>query len=165
MARRKSGTVPTYAKNQTDLGGYLAPPRDRKIIQQALKLEGNPGRSLDGRYHVQEWQGFINANFTSFVDPNVGSSGDKKNLETQRLKLQNEKLQFELEVLRREYSRNADIEAWVGEMVIRAKTILLKLPGKCAPLVIGRTEVDAERILRDDILEALSQLAAKPPKT
>ncbi|EIQ01063.1 hypothetical protein OpiT1DRAFT_05629 [Opitutaceae bacterium TAV1] len=161
MAKRKPGKVPAFAKNQTELGGYLTPPRDRKIIQKALKMEGNPGRSKDGRYHIQEWQGFINANFASLTDPTVGPD-DKRNLEVERLRLQNQKLEFELNVRRNEYTANVDVEAWVGDLVIRAKTVLCKIPGTCAPLVVGRTEVDAERILREEIVEALGQLTSRP---
>lgn len=59
---RKPGTTPRFAKSQIELGAYLTPPRDRKIIQRALKMEGNPGRAKDGRYDVGEWQAFIYAN-------------------------------------------------------------------------------------------------------
>lgn len=162
--KRKPGKTPRFAKSQTELGLYLTPPRDRKIIQKALKLEGNPGRSKDGRYEVEEWQAFLKANFASLSDPTSGPD-DKRALEVERLRLQNAKLEFELSVGRRDYSKNSDIETWVGEMIVRTKTVLLKIPGKCAPLVIGRTEVDAERVLRDEIMEALNQLTAHPLQT
>ena len=61
----KPGPVPLFARNQTDLGKYLVPPRDRKIIQLGMRREGCPGRTADGRYEVAKWQVFINANFAS----------------------------------------------------------------------------------------------------
>ena len=84
QGRRKPGPVPTYAKSMAELGLYLTPPRDRKIIQQATKLEGNPGRSRDGRYHIAEWQGFVNANFKSLLDPNVGGTDVSKKRPAQK---------------------------------------------------------------------------------
>jgi hypothetical protein len=163
MPRRKPGTVPRFAKSQTELGGYLAPPRDRKIIQQALKLEGNPGRSKDGRYEIAEWQAFINANFGSLIDPNVGSGSDKSKLEMEKLKLQNEKLQFELQVRRKDYTLNTEIEQSVGKMVVKARQQLQAIPARMAPQLIGLTrEVDIETRLRREIDEALQALSTSP---
>ena len=158
----KPGKVPTYAKNTTDLGAYLAPPRDRKIIQRAMKVEGNPGRTKDGRYHIQEWQGFINANFASLSDPTVVGSADKRNLEMEKLRLQNSKLEFELSIRKREYSANADVETWVGDMILKAKTILRGMENKLPPLLEGRSAVDIQRLLRDEIHSCLLQLSLKP---
>lgn len=159
---RKPGKTPTYAKNQTELGGYLQPPRDRKIIQQALKMEGNPGRTLDGRYHIQEWQGFIHANFQSLLDPSAGGGDDKRNLEMEKLRLQNAKLQFELQIKQKDYSANADIEQWVGQMVMEAKRALLAIPSKLAPVVIGLDEVGAEKRMHEEINLALEKLTQRP---
>ena len=157
----KPGTVPKYAKNQTDLGGYLAPPRDRKIIQRAMKLEGNPGRSGMG-YNVVEWQGFVNAHFASLSDPSVTGPDDKRNLEMEKLRLQNSKLLFDLEVKKKDYTANVDVEQWVGQMVMEAKRTLLSIPAKLAQVVIGQTEVEAEKRMREEIIQALDKLAARP---
>ena len=112
MATRKQGPIPEWATNQTDLGRYLMPPRDRKIIQMAMKLEGCPGRVEPGRYHVAQWQEFINKNFAS---ANLEAQPDKRELELERLRLQNQKLEFELQVKRKDYSANTDVEQWVGQ--------------------------------------------------
>ena len=159
--KRKSGTVPKYAQSMTELGGYLCPPRDRKIIQMALKLEGNPGRSKDGRYHIAEWDAFIRANYNSAVDPTSGDH-DKRGLEKQRLQLQVEKLKFELEVSRKDYSSNVDIEIWVGSLIMQAKTLLLSIPSKLAPQVVGLQEVEAEKLMRSEINAALAELTSRP---
>lgn len=156
---RKSGRIPEYARNQTDLGRYLMPPRDRKIIQLAMKRDGCPGRTPDGRYHIGEWQEFVNRNFAS---ANPEASPDKFKLEMEKLRLQNEKLQFELQVKRKDYTANSDIEVWVGELVMSAKRVLLAIPGKLAPQVVGLTEVEAERRMREEINLALEQLTARP---
>lgn len=153
------GHDPVYASSQVELAKRLNPPRDRKIVQLALKLPNNPGKTSNGRYHVAEWEVFINANFDSDYEP---PNSDKLALEMQKLQLQNEKLEFELSVRRRDFSSNKDIEQWVGEMVMAAKRVLLAIPAKCAPQVVGRTEVEAEKILKEEINAALDQLTSRP---
>ncbi len=161
---RQGGPIPKYAKNQTLLGKYLMPPRERKIIQRAMKLEGCPGRTPEGRYPIAEWQTFINAKFAS-RDLEAGDLArpDKAKLEVEKLRLQNEKLSFELSVRRRDYTANTDIELWVGDMVMQAKRVLLAIPSKMAPQLVGMgTEVEIEAALRTEINTALSQLASRP---
>ena len=159
---RKPGTTPRYAKSQIELGSYLTPRRDRKIIQRALQMEGNPGRTANGSYDIAEWQAFIYANVKSLLDGESGKGSDKSQLELEKLRLTIQKQEFELKVLQRDYTANTEVEAWVGEMISRAKQILTRIPSKLAPLVVGRTEVDAERILREEITSCLAQLSAKP---
>lgn len=158
---RKPGKTPRFAKSQIELGGYLTPPRDRKIIQQALKMDGNPGRARDGRYEIAEWQEFIKANFASIVDPGSGSS-DKRNLEMEKLRLQNDKLKFELEVKRKDYTANTEIEQAVGQMVMETKRVLMRIPSKLAPVLPGMTDVEIEKRLRAELTEALELLAGDP---
>ena len=156
---RMPGPVPEWAKNQTHLGRCLMPPRDRKIIQQAMKLEGNPGRTSDGRYNVAQWQEFISHHFKSASL--VGQPG-KQTLELEKLRLNVAKLQFELDVKRKDFSANADIERWVGDLVMNAKRILQQIPSKMAPQLVGRDEIAIEKILKEEINSALLQLTARP---
>ena len=156
---RKAGPVPKFARNQTDLGRYLMPPRDRKIIQRAMKLEGCPGRTPDGRYEIAPWQSFINSKFSE----NVRSGDvDKTRLERERLELQNAQLRFKLQVMQREYSRNDDVAAWVGSMVGRAKMLLQKLPSAMAPIVMGLDPAEAEQRLQEQVDSVLQALTERP---
>ncbi|MCX6943685.1 MAG: hypothetical protein NT173_02800 [Opitutales bacterium] len=159
---KKSGPIPVYARNQTDLGKYLMPPRDRKIIQLPMKREGCPGRTADGRYEVAVWQTFISQNFASASS--VGQP-DKQMLELEKLRLQNERLTFELDVRRKAYSANTDVELWVGELVMAAKRVLLSIPAKLAPQLAALTsEVEIELRLREEINADLAQLTARPSR-
>ena len=158
---RRGGKIPEFARNQTELGLYLMPPRDRKIIQRAMKREGCPGRSPDGRYPVIAWQTFINANFASTADDDT-EQPDKRKLEEEKLRLTNDKLRFQLQVMQREFSANTDIELWVGDLVMQAKRVLLSIPGKLAPQVIAMTEVEAEIAIKTEINTALAQLTSRP---
>ena len=137
----------------------LTPPRDRKIIHEAMKLPGCPRRTEEGKYRVEEWQKFVNDNFASI---SRDMSPDKVKLEMEKLKLQNEKLSFELRIKRKDYTENVVVEQWVGQMILAAKHDLLRLPGKLAQQIIGLTEVEAEKLLRTEINAALAQLTARP---
>lgn len=156
---RKVGRIPKYARNQTDLGRYLIPPRDRKIIQLAMRRPGNPGRTPDGKYEILPWQTFVNSHFGSDYSE-VGP--DKTKLEQEKLRLTNEKLRFQLSVMQREYSRNTDIEAWFGAAVGRAKHLLLKMPSSLAPVVVGMDPVEAEKRIQEEVDAALNELTARP---
>jgi len=159
---RKPGPIPRYAKNQTDLGQYLIPPRERKIIQRAMKLEGNPGRSPCNQYEIGPWQLFINKHFASRSTP-LDKLPDKVELEMERLRLQNEKLRFELSVKQKDFSSNSDIKLWVGQLVMQAKRVLLAIPGKLAPQILGlATEAEVEARLKMEINAALSILTSRP---
>lgn len=160
---RRGGPIPEFAKNQTELGLYLMPPRDRKIIQRAMKLEGCPGRTPDGRYPIAAWESFINRNFASAkLKESDADQPDKRRLEEEKLRLTNDKLRFQLQVMQREFSANTDIEIWVGDLVMQAKRVLLAIPSKLATQVISMTEVEAEAAIKAEINQALSQLTSRP---
>jgi hypothetical protein len=158
---RKSGPIPKFAKNQTDLGKYMMPARDRKMIQRAMTLEGNPGRTPDGKYPVAAWQEFMNANFAS-ANTSAETQPDKFKLEMEKLRLQNQKLEFELKVKQKDFTSNQDVEIWVGDMVMQAKRVLLGIPAKLAPQIVGMTEVQAELRMKEEINAALLQLTSRP---
>jgi len=162
---RRGGRIPEFARNQTQLGLYLIPPRDRKIIQKAMRMPGCPGRSPDGRYPVNAWQTFVISIIAAYDTEKkdlIGSQPDKRKLEEEKLRLQNDKLRFQLQVMQREYSANTDIEMWVGDLVMQAKRVLLAIPGKLAPVVIGLNEVEAELRLKEEINAALALLTSRP---
>lgn len=135
------------------------PPRDRKIIQRAMKREGCPGRTPDNRYEIYPWQEFINAHFANH---NTDNQPDKLKLQNEKLEIEIKRLKFDLQVKQREYSANVDIELWVGDMVMQAKRVLLAIPSKLAPLVIAMTEVEAEACMKTEINVALAQLTSRP---
>lgn len=120
-----------------------------------------------GGYEIAPWQKFIDENFRHYetAQNHTGLKPDKVKLEMERLRLQNEKLQFELKVKQREYSANSDVQQWVGQMVMQAKRILLRMPSKLAPLVVGRSEVEAEKLMKAEIHSALTQLSTEIPDT
>ena len=146
-----------YAKNAVELAAILGV--ERKTIQRWRKLEGNPGVEPDGRYHVPAWR--------AFKAKRNGEDGDgvplsQSQLKAEQILLQNQKLEFQLAILRREYVAAIDVEKWVGEMIGNAKKKLFSGPPSLAPQVVGVTIPEAEKLLREWINDALSQLHEAP---
>lgn len=80
----------------------------------------------------------------------------------EKLRLQNDKLKFELSIKQKDFTANVDVEQAVGKMVMEAKSVLMRLPSKLAPVLPGMNEVEIEKRLKSEIVEALSRLAASP---
>jgi hypothetical protein len=78
------------------------------------------------------------------------------------LELKNDKLEFELAALRDKYDSRVDVSQWVGEVIERARTVLSPGPSVLAPQVVPVTIPVAERIIRDWLNDALTQLHRQP---
>src|SRR5437867_2355602 len=105
-----SGETPSadeYAKNAVELAAMLGV--DRKTVQRCRKIDGNPGVRPDGRYHVPSWRAW------KLARQGDGSEGEELSqsiLRARQILLQNQKLAFQLAVLRREYVPDSDVEKW-----------------------------------------------------
>ena len=141
----------TYAKNQTELAKIIGV--DRKTIQRWRKDPTFPKPKPDGRYSVSE--------AVAWKDASGSTAGDLTSKESAQVKsilLQNEKLEIQVGILKGEYTPNVDIDQQVAEMVQQAKRELLALPSSLAPQVIGQTVAEAEKIIKQSIVEALRSL-------
>lgn len=79
---------------------------------------------------------------------------------TRLTKAQADRVELEVEELRGSLVRVEAVEIELGDLVTAARAKLLALPGKAAPLVMAADNlVQAERILRDLVYEALTELA------
>jgi hypothetical protein len=95
------------------LGNRLTPRRDRKMIMQALRMEGNPGKRPDGYYHVPSWQTFMAQAFESRAKEGKLDERVKEELRGERLK--NEKLEIAVKHLRGELMEEKEVvEVVVG---------------------------------------------------
>jgi hypothetical protein len=124
-----------------------------------MKLPGCPGRSPDGLYRIVDWEQFINNNFAS---ADLGSQPEKLKLTNEKLELEIKKLRFDLSIRQREYSSNAEIKVWTGNMVMQTKRVLLAMPGKLAPILGGLSEVEIERTLKEELYLVLVHLSSDP---
>lgn len=146
-----SNTVKTFAKNQVELADAIGV--DRKTIQRWRKDPTFPKPRSDNRYSIKE--------VVEWKEENGSTAGNlvtKESAQVRSIMLQNEKLEIQVGILRGEYTPNVDIDQQVSEMVQQAKRELLALPASLAPQVIGQTVAEAEKIIKQSIVEALKSL-------
>lgn len=141
-----------FAKNQTELAKVLGV--DRKTIQRWRKESGFPVPKTNGRYNIKDTKDWVKAH----QKKDWADEEDLHDLKIRQLKLQCEKLEFDLKTRRGDYTPNDDVVRWVGEMVTESKTMLLAIPAKLAPIVIGLDAPDAEERIKEAIDEALTLL-------
>lgn len=147
-------TLPHYAKNQTELAKLFKV--DRKTIQRWRKEPGFPEPLSNGKWDVFATRTWIKANQRS--DPD--ETEDLHDLKVRQLKLICEKLEHEISVKRGDYTLNDEVKRWVATMIQESKTVLLGIPAKAAPQVIGMEPAEAEAFLKDAINEALGHLSS-----
>jgi hypothetical protein len=144
--------LPRFAKNQTELATIFKV--DRKTIQRWRKEPGFPKSLANGRWDVHALHVWCKANKKT----NIVDEPSLHELKVRQLQLMCDKLEFELNAKKGEFSSNDDVKRWVGEMIMEAKTILLAMPSKLAPVVIGLTPAEAEVRLKDTVDEILTRL-------
>jgi hypothetical protein len=147
----QSPSAAEFAKNQVELAEILGV--DRKTIQRWRKIKGNPGVRPDGRYHVPSWREWKQSRGGD--DANDGLS--QAQLRARQILLQNQKLEFQLAILRREYVPSVEVERWGGELGTAIRKVISTLH-LCAPTVVGVSVADAEARLKEVEDEILQQL-------
>lgn len=144
--------VAKYAKNQTDLANAIGV--DRKTIQRWRKDGSFPKPKPDGRYDITE--------VIRWKEYNGSKGGDLVSKESEQIKslvLANEKLELQLGILRGEYTKNTIIEEEIARVVQEAKRQMMSMPSSLAPLVVGQNVAEAERIIKEAVLETLQSLS------
>lgn len=147
-----------FAENQVELAEMLGV--ERKTIQRWLKRKDAPGKQSNGSFDVLTWREY--ARRVGRKDSYGEDDLDAQQARAKNILLQNEKLEFQIGILKRQYVATADVEQWTGDMIAQAKKVLLSGPAALAPQVVGVMIPEAERLLRDWLHEAMSQLAVKP---
>ena len=93
----------------------------------------------------------------------MGKPSDKSTLEKQRTRLasaQAEKIELELEVIKGDLIPAEQVRSVVDSMVSAFRSRMLSLPIKAAPVVVTMADaLEAEKILRDHVYEALNELS------
>ena len=80
-------------------------------------------------------------------------------------KVKRETAELQLKVMRGELHRGKDVETVMSDMITRAKTKLLGIPSKAAPLVMGYSNTTKiESILQQQIDETLMELSDYKPE-
>ena len=76
--------------------------------------------------------------------------------------LQCEKLAFQISVLKRDYVAVTEVEADIAAMIQQARRVLETAPTSLAPQVVGLSITDAQRLIREWVHDALTQLHNDP---
>ena len=145
-----------FAKNQPDLAAQLGV--SRKTVQRAVKLDGRPVSRPDGRYDIAAWRSFLQAN-GSLDDDSLSTT----ELKARNLLLQNQRLELQLSVMRRDYLPAADVERWGGEIGAAVRKVIGQIH-LAAPSVVGVSVPEAEARLKEIEDEILEQLHTLPDR-
>lgn len=152
-----SGKENTFAKNQVELAEILKV--DRRTVQRWLKKPGCPGKSSNGRYKIPDWKQFAKLQGHDTGD----SDGDGVTAKDQNIRLQNEKLLFQLKVLKKEYVSSAEVEQWgasLGGEIRKTVVSIHKIASSLAGLTPAEIEIRLKE-LEDEILMKLHLLAQR----
>lgn len=142
----------THAADQAELARILG--INRKTIQRAIKAGDSPGAKTNGTYEIAAWRGYFAARGT-LDDRDAALS--QTQLKARQILLQNEKLEFQLSVMRRDYVPSENVEKWGAELGAAIRKVVVQIH-LVAPSVVGCTTPEAEARLKDLEDEILSQL-------
>ncbi len=148
-----------FVSSQLALAGALdVCPR---TVRNWLKLPHCPGRRPDGRFDVAAWKMWqsLFANVPRQARGNSTAVQEKlKNLE-----LLNEKLEFQLRTLRKEFVSSADVEQWGAELGMEIRKVVTSIH-LVAPSLTGLPIAEVEirlKELEDEILSKLHLLNSR----
>lgn len=156
-AAQAGGQAPpqAFAKNQVELADLLGV--SRKTIQRALKVDGHPVTRPDGRYDVNAWRDFLQGAGDDTAAPSITEQ------RARNLLLQNERLELQIAILRKEYVAATEVERWGSELGAAIRKVVCQIH-LAAPSVVGGSVPDAESRLKeveDEILQQLHVLSGR----
>jgi hypothetical protein len=150
-------------------GGAIAFARDKQMLARALgvtpptitkwcRLRGNPGRKENGEYVVAAWRTWAKETRRKIAE----QTPDQTALRAANIVLQNEKLEHQLKVMRREVVPMREVETLGGALGFAIKRVVTTIH-MLAPTLVAMTVAEAEVLLRekeDEIMEQLHTLHA-----
>ena len=139
---------------------------DRRVRQ--LVNEGVIETVGRGKYDLFDCTRRYCTYLRAIADASDGKKAAKLNYDDEHAiheKVKRETAELQLKVMRGELHRGNDVETIMTDMITRAKTKLLGIPSKAAPLVMGyNNTTKIESILQQQIDEALMELSDYKPK-
>lgn len=109
------GGAKSYVQNQVELAEAIGV--HHRTIQNWLRIDGNPGKQADGRYHVPSWREWARVNGRK-----VEAGPDKSALQAQHILLQNERLQLANEKAKAALIPREMAKQIFTQLVLAAKT-------------------------------------------
>ena len=116
--------------------------------------------------NVAEWRAFLGDVIRGTRDPGPATGEpdatgpddlSQTEVRTEHIKLQNEKIAFQISVLKKEYIAFSVAEQMAGEVYAGCRSILMQLP-KLAPTLSGLSVPDTETRLREIVHEFMTQM-------
>lgn len=144
---------PVWARNQAELGAALG--CDRRTVARYMKVDGNPGRTDDGRYNVTAWKLWADQHGHLRAAP--GSK--KENLELKALLLKNERAEMDLAVAKGELNSLDETCSVLSALFAGLAAKLTTLKHDLAPAVVGETVPEATKRLGAAFNDALNELS------
>lgn len=153
---KEAAEAKAWAENKVELAELLG--ITRQSVDNWLADGAPPARS-NGKWPVNDWRAWMSANGKKSTKAEKGEAAlSKTALEARRLLLMNEKLEFEIAVLKGGYTKDEDVQKQAVEMYTELKKVLLALPDALAPQVVGVSVPEAAKRLREAIDDALLRL-------
>lgn len=139
---------------------------DRRVRQ--LKTEGIIPEVSRGKYDLFE----CTRRYCEYLRQQLNSNSDNKevklNYDQERAlheKAKREKAELQLKVMKGELHLSTDVEDIMTDMITRAKTKLLGLPSKAAPMVMGYKDISKiQSILQKVVDDTLNELSEYNPE-
>jgi hypothetical protein len=140
-----------WAKNKLELANALG--IERQTLYKWLKIPGNPGKRANGTYNVAEW-----VEWAAKTDHKLGDdTPNQTELRSRQILLQNQKLEHQLRVLKREVVDVTEVEELGSRLAAGIRKVVSAIH-LLAPSLEGLKVSEIERMLRDKEDEILGQL-------
>lgn len=128
---------------------------DRRTVSRRLKEAGVQGRRNGSALEYPSKQALIEI----LIPEAQKVSGDESASERQA-NLKAEKLQIEVEKLKGQSIPRSEVIAWASDIVSRARSKILAIPGRIAPEVAPSNRTSVVKASEKVVREALEELAA-----
>ncbi|MEI7733168.1 MAG: hypothetical protein WCO56_26585 [Verrucomicrobiota bacterium] len=153
-----NGTAPpsVWADNQTQLARALNV--SRQTIHRWRKLPGFPPPRANGRWSISATQKWVAEN-AAVAD--VGADDPQQaTLRDENVRLQNEKLAFQLSILRKEYLPKSSVCRVMARFISAAKTRTFSSTSRIIMLArMAPDPAQAEPIVREELAEIWREMA------
>jgi len=161
-----AGKPNKFAQNQTELAAALGVSRMTILI---WSKQGAPRHNPNGQYEIAAWQKWVrdNGKNEKATSARSGKGGGIAQIKLQatarKLQLQNEKLEAEIGILKRDYLKRDEVETEIAQLIVGARTVGEQMPAALAPQLAGLDIPQIEIRLRqwwDEYCEKLHRGAA-----
>lgn len=130
----------------------------RSALTQWSHAADFPKRKPSGKYDVAEVVGWRTKQNQIDQRSHRFSEG-KAALQLKHLQLKCDHVQFELDKDKRRFVSIAEVRSELTRCIMACKSRLLSVPGKLAPMIGGLSAADAEKVLRQEVHNALKELS------